>query len=127
MGLNYQAPLFLLLAGSIAVPPLHAASAPVAEASTAPCAMAAALQSLASPAFGTLDTNADYYIFIYSASWCAPCRALMKELVESIGPEIRKERSCRIEIVFMGLESAESLAAYRKEAGIDFWELLISG
>lgn len=120
MSLTHRGLSLLLSAAGIAAP-LQAVSNPSGKVPSAPCAVASSLQSLASPAFGALDIDADYYIFVYSASWCAPCRALMQEIVGSICPEIRNEHKYRVELVFMGLEAAESLVAYRKNAGIDFY------
>ena len=49
--------------------------------------------------------EAQYYIFICSASWCPPCRRLMPDIVKTYKNEIRKDK--RVDLVLLGGDSDE--------------------
>lgn len=84
-------------------------------APTAPAAEETALPVL--PAYfkniqfltGAPSMEADYYIYLFSASWCGPCRAIMPSFVEQY-PEMKANK---VEIIFISVDdSAEEAKAY---------------
>ena len=46
---------------------------------------------------GRVDEKCDYYIFLFSASWCGPCCKEMPEIVETYNKEIKK--SGKVDII----------------------------
>ena len=82
---------------------------------TAPAAAEAALPAV--PAYlkniqfltGAPSMEADYYIYLFSASWCGPCRAIMPEFVAQY-PEMKANK---VEIILISVDSsAEQAKAY---------------
>lgn len=69
--------------------------------------VAAALSEL-KPVCGTLNKEADYYIYLYSASWCGPCRAVMPRIVSLYKDSISKNK--RVEIVLFDFDRSEEEA-----------------
>lgn len=55
--------------------------------------------------------NAQYYIFICSASWCPPCRALMPKVVAEYKKSIQKDDSVSL-ILLGGDDSPEACKKY---------------
>lgn len=53
---------------------------------------------------GTPNLNADYYIYLYSASWCPPCRAIMPDIVKEY-PHIKA--SGKVELILLGADMNE--------------------
>lgn len=61
--------------------------------------------------------NARYYIFLHSASWCGPCRALMPQIVA----EYRKLRRKKVEIILVSGDRSEADAKnYVREHQVRF-------
>lgn len=61
--------------------------------------------------------NARYYIFLHSASWCGPCRALMPQIVA----EYRKLRRKKVEIILVSGDRTEADAKnYVREHQVRF-------
>ena len=82
---------------------------------TAPAAAEAALPAV--PAYlkniqfltGAPSMEADYYIYLFSASWCGPCRAIMPEFVAQY-PEMKDNK---VEIILISVDdSPEEAKAY---------------
>ncbi len=57
---------------------------------------------------GTLNKEADYYIYLYSAGWCGPCRRIMPEIVRYYRDTLSKDK--RIEIVLIDVDRTEKEA-----------------
>ena len=51
-------------------------------------------------------SSAQYYIFICSASWCPPCRALMPHIVDEYNKNMKKDES--VSLVLLGGDSDEA-------------------
>lgn len=60
-----------------------------------------------------------YYAIYYSASWCGPCRAFTPDLVRWY--KRNKAKNPQFELIFVSSDrSAEDMAAYMKEDGMDW-------
>lgn len=94
------------------------------EATPAPSVVATAL---AKPELSYLTearpaSDARFYIYLSSASWCPPCRALMPKVVE-IYPEIKAAGG---EIILLCFDrTPQAGAAYVKKYGITFPSILV--
>lgn len=61
---------------------------------------------------GTPATDANYYIYLHSASWCPPCRALMPKVVK----EYKKLKKANIELILIGHDQTRTACqAYLKK------------
>ena len=82
------------------------------EAAPAPAETAPAVTAYVNSApflTGAPSTEADYYIYLFSASWCGPCRAIMPEFVAQY-PEMNANK---VEIILISVDnSAEQAKAY---------------
>ncbi|MBR2314687.1 MAG: TlpA family protein disulfide reductase [Akkermansia sp.] len=87
--------------------------APAVADETAPAAEPAAM----SPVTTALDSmgyftetkalpKADYYIFIASASWCGPCRALMPLIVQEYKKNISQDKSVSLVLLCYDRDAA---------------------
>ena len=66
---------------------------------------------------GKPSDNAKYYIFLHSASWCAPCRQLTPQIVE----EYKKLKRKKVEIILVSGDHTEDEAKdYVKKYKINF-------
>lgn len=54
------------------------------------------------------NPKARFYIFICSASWCGPCRALMPKVVEEYEKSMKKDR--RVSLVLLGCDRSDEEA-----------------
>lgn len=71
---------------------------------------------------GKLNDKADYYILLYSASWCGPCCNEMPHVVKA-HKEMAKDK--RVEIVLMGCDhTPEGAKAFAKQFGMKFYVTL---
>lgn len=62
------------------------------------------------------SAKAKYYVYLHSASWCSPCKALMPEIVK----EYKKMQKKKVEIILIGHDrTADAAKAYLEhyEAG----------
>ncbi|MBQ3239553.1 MAG: hypothetical protein IJB00_00035 [Akkermansia sp.] len=76
--------------------------------------VAAALKKMTTPTFGMFDTKADYYIYLFSASWCGPCKAIMPDIAQKHYPEMQKTRNPKVEIILLGMDQTpEGVGQYR--------------
>lgn len=83
--------------------------------------VAAALRKLPS-AGGMLNTEADVYIYLFSASWCPPCRASMPNIVKE--RELMLKEGMKVEVVLVGYDSKlEYVKRYREEFKIPFYAI----
>lgn len=69
--------------------------------------VAAALSEL-KPISGSFNPQAEYFIYVYSASWCGPCRAVMPRIVRLYKDTLSKDK--RIEIILIDLDHTEEAA-----------------
>ena len=114
------------MAALFSVATLHAdeATAAPAPAETAPAVTA----YLNSAAFLTGQPMADaqYYIYIYSASWCGPCKALMPEIVKEYKKMKKKKHrkkkkqglKIKKKIINMGFYKNKTQVEIAEEIGI---------
>ncbi len=67
--------------------------------------------------------KAKYYIYLHSASWCGPCKALMPEIVK----EYKKMKKKKVEIILIGHDKTpEAAVAYLEHYGAGFPGVLAS-
>lgn len=90
------------MAALFSVAPLHAAQ----EASAAPVPAVTKAVSETTFLTGTPIADAQYYVYIFSASWCGPCRALMPQVVE-LYPEMKANK---VEIILISCDRSERMA-----------------
>ncbi len=76
-----------------------------AAAETEPRVAHAALAKI-KPITGKINTKADYYIYLQSASWCGPCVVLMPEVVK----EYKKLKRKKIELILVCADKTEDAA-----------------
>lgn len=55
---------------------------------------------------GKPSVKADYYIFLHSASWCGPCRAIMPDIAK----EYKKLKRAKIELILVSGDKTEDEA-----------------
>ncbi len=56
---------------------------------------------------GKASVNADYYIYLQSASWCGPCQAAMPDIAKAYG---KMKRSKRVELILVSWDKTEAAA-----------------
>lgn len=84
--------------------------------------VAAALKAIEAPTFGTFDTKADYFIYLFSASWCGPCKAIMPDIAGTHYPEMKKTRKPKVEIILLGMDQTpEGVGQYRDHYNAKFF------
>lgn len=67
---------------------------------------------------GKPNLKADYYIYLYSASWCPPCRKLMPDIVKEYA-DIQK--SGKVELILVGADQNEKkVKEYVDKYKVDF-------
>ncbi len=72
------------------------------EQTAEPRALHASLEGV-KPLTGKINTKADYYIYLQSASWCGPCVALMPDVVK----EYKKFKRKKIELILVCADKTE--------------------
>lgn len=73
---------------------------------------------------GRLNTRADYYIYLYSASWCGPCCKEMPGIVET-HKEMKKDG--RVDIILMGKdETPAGVKGFVKQFDMKFYAVMAS-
>ena len=66
---------------------------------------------------GTPLKGAKYYVYLHSASWCGPCKALMPQIVK----EYKKMQKKKIEVILIGHDKTpEAAKAYLEHYEADF-------
>lgn len=86
--------------------------------------IAAALRTATTPTFGMFDTKADYYIYLFSASWCVPCKAIMPQIAGTYYPEMQKTRKPKVEIILLGMDQTpEGVGQYRDHYKAGFFAI----
>ncbi len=81
--------------------------------------VAAALSEL-KPISGSFNKDADYFIYLYSAGWCGPCRQVMPRIVRLYKETLSKDK--RIEIILFDLDFSEDEAKkYVAHYDVDFF------
>lgn len=73
---------------------------------------------------GRLNAKADYYIYLFSASWCGPCCKEMPEIVETYK---KMKKDGRVEIILMGKDdSPAAVKSFIKDFDIKFYAVMAS-
>lgn len=67
---------------------------------------------------GEMDTNADFYVFLLSASWCGNCVAEMPQMVEA-HRKMREEGSVEL-VLIAGDRTQEAAQEFTKKFGAKF-------
>lgn len=119
--LSHTALVGLLLGSSICFAQ-SAPSAPVAEtASISP--VAAAITTLPSVGASSFNKDAEYFIYLYSASWCVPCRRVMPHIVRFYKDTLSKDK--RIEIILVNADrTVEEARDYLAHYNADFYTIM---
>lgn len=66
---------------------------------------------------GKPSAKAKYYIYLHSASWCGPCKALMPEIVK----DYKKMKKKNVEVILIGHDrTADAAKDYLKHYDADF-------
>lgn len=97
-----------------------------AQDNTAPAPAACAVGQAASQlqkVAGELNTGADYYIYLCSASWCGPCRAIMPRVVA----EYQAMKAANVEIILLSCDrSVDAAKAYLDHYKANFYTVMYS-
>ena len=73
---------------------------------------------------GRLNTKADYYIYLFSASWCGPCCKEMPEIVEQ---HKKMKKDGRVDIILMGKdETSAGVKGFIKQFNMKFYAVMAS-
>ncbi len=96
--------IFAVLATAVLIP-CAGAKNQASEEQAEPKAVHAALENI-KPLAGDINTKADYYIYLQSASWCGPCVALMPDVVK----EYKKFKRKDIELILVSADKTEEAA-----------------
>lgn len=73
---------------------------------------------------GRLNAKADYYIYLFSASWCGPCCKEMPEIVEQ-HKKMRKDG--RVDIILMGEDKTPAgVKNFIKQFNMKFYAVMAS-
>lgn len=95
---------------------------PVAEVS-ALSPVAEALTKLPTVGASSFNKDAEYFIYLYSASWCGPCRRVMPHIVRFYKETLSKDK--RIEIILVNADrTAEEAKAYLAHYDADFYTIM---
>lgn len=71
---------------------------------------------------GTLNTTADYYIYLYSAGWCGPCRRIMPQIVQLYKDTFSKEK--RVEIILLSADvNSDEAKKYVEHYDVGFYTI----
>lgn len=89
------------MAALLSVAPLHATE----EAATT---VPAVTKAVSETTFltGTPIADAQYYVYVFSASWCGPCRAIMPQIIE----QYAEMKANKVEIILISCDRNEKIA-----------------
>lgn len=111
-----------LILGSMACPAQTPSATPAAEES-ALSPVAAAIAKLPTVGATSFNRDAEYFIYLYSASWCGPCRRVMPHIVRFYKETLSKDK--RIEIILVNVDRTEEEAkAYLAHYDADFYTIM---
>lgn len=91
-----------------------------AKASTVPTTEIGKQLALTKPLFGKkINTGAKYYLVLFSASWCPPCRAEMPDVVKKYNSEIAQNPD--LELIHISCDSeADAAKEWAKKEKMTF-------
>lgn len=73
---------------------------------------------------GRLNAKADYYIYLFSASWCGPCCKEMPEIVEQ---HKKMKKDGRVDIILMGKDDTPAdVKSFIKQFNMKFYAVMAS-
>lgn len=98
-------------------------AAPPASAENTTLSPVAQALSVLSPLSGSFNRNADYYIYLYSAGWCGPCKRIMPRIVQLYKETLSKNK--RVEMVLFCADSTvEEAKNYLNHYDVNFFTVL---
>ena len=117
--------LFTALAASaFAACSLFAQDSASAPAVAAPTPLAQAIQNTPFLTAHKPDTQAQYYMYFFTDSWCAPCRAVTPKIVEEYASMIADHY---MEVILVSFDdTAEQALAYLSKYNAPFAAILFS-
>lgn len=102
-----------------------AQSSPPAPAAEVPALspVAEAISKLPTVGASSFNKEAEYFIYLYSAGWCGPCRRVMPHIVRFYKETLSKDK--RLEIILVNVDRTEEEAkAYLAHYDADFYTIM---